>query len=348
MKSSTTLLLIAADVIVVCMLIAAAFSQYRNVSQVALSEQEALTSLNDEFRQSDLNVLENVNLSGATVVSSIRKFLPNLDVTVNRVNTLQNETYDRGSHFINVDETSASYIAPNSVFVCEVVRNQNGIATDLVFTELGSNIASVDDEDMDLETAKSMIVSAIGNVAVNNATSWSDISSFINSELFSGQKTALTSALGTYHSADNTTWHGLGSEATTCITDLRNQLNEANARADSVQHVRFNVESNLVFDDEGLPDKRLPAQDAVDALTPIGFLPISAVVTDNDGGYKYFYTRNPDQSTGFWTKIDASGNGQIADSDDLVITKLTRSDGSENYYLLNYLSNKVTLDAFIY
>lgn len=336
MRVSTKALVIAVDVLILCILITAAFMQYNAVSRVAYSEAESLNELNQEFDISSLKTLEGVNLSGATVVSAIHKYLSDMKVTINRNSPAQGLELQKGALFANFDETSDTYIADDTVFTCKVEYNTNGTPIEIKFTERGPITGNIPDGDIDIDDLKLNITNAMQG-SISGSASWGSIVNLLSQEFDPSYKNNLITALKEGHDpSQGDSWKTLATESVNYISNLTTQLEQAQGAADAAQYKHDTQQPNA--------DVASNPSDSV----PIGFQPsmLIAEVQVNQQHFTFIYHKSNDMANGVWMNVSTNANNDFGNK--LSIVNITDVDGNDNYYLLNETGYPVVFDAFKY
>lgn len=153
MSHGLKLLLIAAGAIITCIVVVVGFQLTKSGKNDTNHATEEYTNVMSEYDDVQLTMYEDMEVSGADVVSFIKE---NASVVVNSQikqilistkmsgtqlyasETYKTKTVEDVKTAVNASQktvTATSYINPTGTFLCNIVRNSNGMITDINFTQ---------------------------------------------------------------------------------------------------------------------------------------------------------------------------------------------------------------------
>ena len=138
---ATRILIIAASVIITCVIVWLGFSAMNTAKDISNNSISQMIKLNNDLKESDINMYDSTIVTGSEIVNFIKKNLgdygaaENGPFTVTIVTNMGTSSYTNGSYISNIrDFTDSQYIKPTAEFTGEVIRNENDVITQVIFS----------------------------------------------------------------------------------------------------------------------------------------------------------------------------------------------------------------------
>lgn len=180
--SAVKMIILGISVLVVCGLISLIFINFNAAQDLAISSYDSMRSVADEYKSTEIRTLESSDVTGATVVSMIRKYQDQCNVHVRNTKSSPDLVYNSTDHFTNNTESSFRYVSPSASYKCKTVYNANGILTDIYFIKRGletiEDITSIDDAKVAIWEALPLTVKTGKDI---DTVTWFQIADFVES-----------------------------------------------------------------------------------------------------------------------------------------------------------------------
>ena len=297
-------ILLAIGVLVCCGLISLIFMNYNSARGLAISSYETMQDLADEYKSSEIKMLESSEINGSTVISMIRKYQDKCTVTVQNTSGVSAIEYDRDHHFVNTSNSTERYVDPSSSYICKASYNSNGVLTSLNFTKRGLE-ELVDVNDIDVTKRMMGDVLGMDDTELAKAT-WTDLKSQLmaacnDTESVSAKRRILASSYVDASLSLNDSWSDVLDSLFSKVSNMSSDL------ADLRNHYGdFTPYRNY--------QGTLRPFDATDAsgnilreFVSVSTRPSSCSVTTEKDGVIYYFTYLHDENV--WMYAGSSTNG---------------------------------------
>jgi len=127
-------LLLAAGVILTVLMISIMVNQFKSANEMVNISSEMISDRATELKYSELYSMDGMEVYGSDVVNLCKKELgKGINITLKKgINTV---TYTDEAAITKLrDYESNEYVKPSTRWKCSVVKNKNGIVTDVIFT----------------------------------------------------------------------------------------------------------------------------------------------------------------------------------------------------------------------
>lgn len=143
MDNSLKGLMLAAGVIITCVVVGLGFYISRESRNASNSAGSLIAGMNSEYQDSDKTLYAGMQVSGREVLEAVGKLSDELNEDSFKIIVYTGKMADgKGIVFSskepNLEVTKkggASYINPNGIFIGEVIKDENGIVTQLIFKQ---------------------------------------------------------------------------------------------------------------------------------------------------------------------------------------------------------------------
>ena len=142
MDNSLKGLMLAAGVIITCVVIALGFYISRESRNASNSAGSMIAGMNEEYQDADKTLYEGMQVSGREVLEAIDKLSTELDANSFQIVvytgkasggiTLNKKEFDKAALQKKGDN---DYINPNGLFQGEIIRDDNGTVSKLIFRQ---------------------------------------------------------------------------------------------------------------------------------------------------------------------------------------------------------------------
>lgn len=130
-------LLLAAGVVLTVVLISVMINQFESAQEMVNISSEMINERTENLKNGDILDMDGMEVSGSDVLNVCKKELgKGLNITLK--NGSASITYSEESSLTKLrDYESSEYIKPSTRWKCNVVKNKNGILTEIIFTRKG-------------------------------------------------------------------------------------------------------------------------------------------------------------------------------------------------------------------
>lgn len=130
-------LLLAAGVILTVVLISLMIAQFNSAREMANISSEMISERTENLKNGEILDMDGMEVSGSDVLNVCKKELgKGLNITLK--NGSESITYFEEASLSKLrDYESGEYIKPSTRWKCKVLRNKNGILTEIIFTRKG-------------------------------------------------------------------------------------------------------------------------------------------------------------------------------------------------------------------
>ena len=130
-------LLLAAGVVLTVVLISVMVSQFKSAEEMINVSSAVINEKTQDLKDSELTGIDGLEVNGSDVVNVCRKQLGN-GINVTLKNGSKSVTYSDSSDISKLkDYESGEYVKPSTKWKCRLVKNKNGIITEIIFTKKG-------------------------------------------------------------------------------------------------------------------------------------------------------------------------------------------------------------------
>ena len=128
-------LLLAAAVILTVVLISVMVAQFKSAQEMVNVSSELISQRTDDIRNSEILELDGMEVRGSDVLNVCKRELgEGIKITLKNGGT--SKTYTDSASIDSLrDYESSEYVKPLSSWKCNVLRNKNGIITEVIFTK---------------------------------------------------------------------------------------------------------------------------------------------------------------------------------------------------------------------
>ena len=136
-------LLLAVTVIISVLLVSLMIAQFKSAEEIANISSESMNRRAEEIRDEDIMQYDGLTVSGADVVNFCRKNLEDyyngeeapFKIILKGVSGNSRTYKDYDSILVLMDSEKSEFVNPVSKWTCRVIRNKNGIITEIIFTK---------------------------------------------------------------------------------------------------------------------------------------------------------------------------------------------------------------------
>ena len=130
-------LLLAAGVVLTVVLISVMINQFNSAQEMVNISSNMINERTENLKNGEILDMDGLEVSGSDVLNVCKKELgKGLNITLK--NGSDSITYYEESSLAKLrDYESSEYIKPSTRWKCKVVKNKNGILTDIMFTRKG-------------------------------------------------------------------------------------------------------------------------------------------------------------------------------------------------------------------
>lgn len=220
MEEVTKFFHIVASILLVCIMIGIGFLVVKEFQGAAGASAISLNKEKVEYQLADKLQYDEGRFKGSEVLSAIRKYQRELQVTVI---TKSSTTVYPGSSLILVNEIgTANWIDPQAYFTSTIMRDVNGNVAKISFKQEDKN-APTTDPITTLVGAKQLIVNALDGEA-NTSMTWQQLAEVVNGNGTNLQaKRKLVGALGG-DARESMDWSQLAALTEKTVSDLKLQI----------------------------------------------------------------------------------------------------------------------------
>lgn len=136
-------LLLAAGVVLSVVLISIMIARFKDAQKLSDVAGNQLVSKTQEILENEIMQYDGLTCKGADVVNFYKKHLGEFQAGESGLFSIEikwaggSYTYSDGSYIDRLrDSESSHYIKPGSQFKCKIVKNKNGIITQVIFTKI--------------------------------------------------------------------------------------------------------------------------------------------------------------------------------------------------------------------
>ena len=127
-------LLLAAGVVLTVVLISIMITQFKSAEEMVNISSDMISERTEELKTGEIMDLDGMEVNGADVVNVCKRELgKGLSITLK--NGSNSKTYSDTESLSRLkDYESSEYVKPSTLWKCKVVKNKNGIITEILFT----------------------------------------------------------------------------------------------------------------------------------------------------------------------------------------------------------------------
>lgn len=148
MENSLKGLMLAAGVVITCIVVGLGFYISREAKNTSSGGISQITSMNSEYQNMDKTLYDGISVSGREVIEAIDKFKDEIDGSTFKVTVFTKKMPATGTGATGVvfaagaypiedakNKNNNSYINPDGSFLGNVVKDANGLITELKFSQ---------------------------------------------------------------------------------------------------------------------------------------------------------------------------------------------------------------------
>jgi len=139
---ATKIIILAATTLITCILVSMGFISMRSAKELNQTAITQMTDLNNELKDSDIKMFENIDVYGSEINNFIKKELGDYEdgetghLYVYIKTSTKENTYYNGSQISNLRNfTHENYIKPTAIFNGKIDKNENGVILGVRFTQ---------------------------------------------------------------------------------------------------------------------------------------------------------------------------------------------------------------------
>lgn len=139
---ATKIIILASTTIITCILVSLGFVSMRSAKELNQTAISQMTDLNNELKDSDIKMFDNIDVYGSEITNLIKKELGDYGegetghLYVYVKTSRKENTYYNGSQISNLKNfTHENYIKPTAIFLSEIDKNENGVILGVRFTQ---------------------------------------------------------------------------------------------------------------------------------------------------------------------------------------------------------------------